>query len=158
GSSRITGEGAAEDSRRAGVPVKALIEEDLSFGCCNGGVVARHRRTGTAWRRYKPCLVGHGNYVLRCHRYTDPNPVRARMTDDATQFPWPSAAVRCATHHDSLLTPHPAYIELGHDDGSRGTACRARRHETLSDDDLRSLSHRVVPTPLFATRRGLIIP
>ena len=49
---------------------------------------ARHRRTGTLWEgRYKSCLVDSTSYLLRCSRYIDLNPVRARMTDDPTMFP-----------------------------------------------------------------------
>lgn len=44
---------------------------------------ARHGRTGTLWEgRYKACLVDDADYLLRCVRYIDLNPVRARMTDD----------------------------------------------------------------------------
>ena len=54
---------------------------------------ARHRRTGTLWEgRYKACLVGSESYVLRCSRYIDLNPVRARMTDDPDRFQWSSCA------------------------------------------------------------------
>ena len=56
---------------------------------------ARHRRTGTLWEgRYKACLVDSADYLLRCVRYIDLNPVRARMTDDPVAFAW-SAAPRC---------------------------------------------------------------
>ncbi|AIO23753.1 transposase IS200 like family protein [Burkholderia cepacia ATCC 25416] len=44
---------------------------------------ARHQRSGTLWEgRYKSCLVDSESYVLRCYRYIDLNPVRARTTDD----------------------------------------------------------------------------
>ncbi len=49
---------------------------------------ARHRRTGTLWEgRYKASLVDSESYVLRCHRYIELNPVRARMTADPTSYP-----------------------------------------------------------------------
>lgn len=54
---------------------------------------ARHRRTGTLWEgRFKSCLVADADYFLRCSRYIDLNPVRARMTDDPTVFTWSSCA------------------------------------------------------------------
>ena len=54
---------------------------------------ARHGRTGTLWEgRYKACLVDDADYLLRCVRYIDLNPVRARMTDDPTAFAWSSCA------------------------------------------------------------------
>ncbi len=48
----------------------------------------RHRRTGTLWEGpYKACLVDSSDYLLRCVRYVDLNPVRARMTDNPATFP-----------------------------------------------------------------------
>ena len=41
---------------------------------------ARHARTGTLWEgRFKACLVDSTGYVLRCCRYIELNPVRARL-------------------------------------------------------------------------------
>ncbi|MEA9583902.1 transposase [Xanthomonas campestris] len=39
----------------------------------------RHGRTGTLWEgRYKACLVDSADYVLRCYRYIELNPVPDR--------------------------------------------------------------------------------
>lgn len=71
---------------------------------------ARHGRTGTLWEgRYKSCLVDTETYVLRCYRYIDLNPVRARMTDDPAAYAWSSAAAHGGYREDALVTPHPAY-------------------------------------------------
>nr|WP_232760247.1 transposase [Xanthomonas sp. SHU 166] len=52
----------------------------------------RHGRSGTLWERhYKSCLVGGPDYVLRCYRYIELNPVRARLIDDPTAYRWSSA-------------------------------------------------------------------
>ena len=75
---------------------------------------ARHGRTGTLWEgRYKACLVDDADYLLRCVRYIDLNPVRARMTDDPTAFAWSSCAGLCALREDPLLTQHPIQRALG---------------------------------------------
>lgn len=61
---------------------------------------ARHRRAGTLWEgRHKSCLVEAVECLLRCTRYIDPNPVRARMADDPMAFAWLSCAtcVACVT-------------------------------------------------------------
>ncbi|NJC44288.1 UNVERIFIED_ORG: putative transposase [Xanthomonas campestris] len=51
----------------------------------------RHGRTGTLWEgRYKACLVDNADYVLRCYRYIELNPVRARLTDDPASYRWSS--------------------------------------------------------------------
>ena len=101
---------------------------------------ARHRRTGTLWEgRYKACLVDQDVYLLRCHCYIDLNPVRARITDDATQFRWSSAAAHCGLRSDALLTPHTTYLNLVGDAKARGDAYRLLLRETISDDDLQAI-------------------
>lgn len=71
----------------------------------------RHERTGTLWEgRYKACLVDGERYLLRCARYIDLNPVRARLTDDPTTYPWSSCGALCGRRHDPLLTLHPAQL------------------------------------------------
>ncbi len=98
---------------------------------------ARHQRTGTLWEgRYKSCLVDSEIHVLRCYRYIDLNPVRARMTEDPTRFIWSSAAAHVGRCTDSLLTPHPAYTALGDTIQKRGTAYEALIREALADDEL----------------------
>jgi putative transposase len=100
---------------------------------------ARHDRTGTLWEgRYKACLVDSQDYLLRCYRYIDLNPVRAGMTDDPAAFPWSSCASHCGGH-DPLVSPHPAYMGLGATAAKRSTAYRALLHETLSDERLQEI-------------------
>lgn len=98
---------------------------------------ARHQRTGTLWEgRYKSCLVDGETYVLRCYRYIDLNPVRARMTEEPIQFAWSSAAAHAGRRIDSLLTPHSAYLALGKNTQERGNAYETLICESLADDEL----------------------
>ena len=77
---------------------------------------ARHGRTGTLWEgRYKSCLVADADYFLRCARYIDLNPVRARMIDDPALFPWSSCAGLCGLRDDPLLSLHPTQRDMGGD-------------------------------------------
>ncbi|MBK6924492.1 MAG: transposase [Thermomonas sp.] len=95
---------------------------------------ARHTRTGTLWEgRYKACLVDGEDYLLRCTRYIDLNPVRARMTDDPAAFPWSSCAALCGLREDSLLSPHPFQRALG------AKGYRAMLAEAISDEDLAAI-------------------
>ena len=95
---------------------------------------ARHGRTGTLWEgRYKACLVDTTDYLLRCARYIDLNPVRARMTDDPTTFAWSSCAGLCALREDALLTPHHVQQTLSVD------AYRDLLVEALNDEDLAAI-------------------
>ncbi|MHB8310990.1 MAG: hypothetical protein ACYDBH_18625 [Acidobacteriaceae bacterium] len=66
-------------------------------------------------------------------RYIDLNPVRARMTDDPTKFPWSSCASLCGLRDDPLLTPHPAQRALG------AEAHRAMLAEAINDEDLATI-------------------
>lgn len=101
---------------------------------------ARHRRTGTLWEgRYKACLVDSQSYVLRCYRYIDLNPVRARMTDNPATYPWSSCAAHCSERSNPLLTPHPAYTALAATPEARGTAYRTLLREALSDEDMAAI-------------------
>lgn len=101
---------------------------------------ARHHRTGTLWEgRYKACLVDSDSYVLHCLRYIDLNPVRARITDDATSYRWSSAAAHAGLCNDALLTPHPAYASLGSTPEARAATYSHLLRTALADDDLAAI-------------------
>ena len=71
-------------------------------------------RTGTLWEgRFKSCLVDSETYILRCYRYIELNPVRARIVDLPGYFQWSSYRRNGLGLPDSLVRPHPAYIALG---------------------------------------------
>jgi len=95
---------------------------------------ARHRRTGTLWEgRYKSCLVDGADYLLRCSRYIDLNPMRARMTDDPAAFAWSSCAALCGLRDDPLLSTHPVQRALG------PAAYRTMLAEAISEEDLATI-------------------
>lgn len=101
---------------------------------------ARHRRTGTLWEgRYRACLVGGEDYVLRCARYIDLNPVRARITADPCQYRWSSCAALCGMRDDPLLSLHPAHRALGLTAATRGQAYREILGEAIADEELQAV-------------------
>ncbi len=101
---------------------------------------ARHRRTGTLWEgRYKSSLVDSADYLLRCVRYIDLNPVRARMTDDPVRFAWSSCAALCGERDDPLLTLHPTQHALGATSWERGDAYRVLLNQAINDNDLATI-------------------
>jgi putative transposase len=101
---------------------------------------ARHRRTGTLWEgRYKAGLIDSDAHLLRCMRYIDLNPVRARMTDDGRTYRWSSAAALCGLQRQALLTEHPAYTALGATPVERGEAYAHLLAEAVSDDELNAI-------------------
>ncbi|HWS78244.1 MAG TPA: transposase [Thermomonas sp.] len=101
---------------------------------------ARHGRTGTLWEgRYKACLVDSEDHVLRCVRYIDLNPVRARITDDPTEYRWSSCAALCGHRDDPLLSLSPAQAALGGNAGDRARAYRRLLSEAISEDELTAI-------------------
>ena len=101
---------------------------------------ARHGRTGTLWEgRYKACLVDSENYVLRCYRYIELNPVRARMIDDAAAYRWSSCAANVGQRPHSGLQPHGAYLALGDTSLQRAQAYRALLDESLSQETIEQI-------------------
>ena len=101
---------------------------------------ARHGRSGTLWEgRYKACLVDSEDYLLRCARYIDLNPVRARMTLNACDYRWSSCAALCGLRHDSLLTLHPAQLAVGPTPQARGLAYRALLDEAVPEEELQAI-------------------
>jgi putative transposase len=54
----------------------------------------RHRKVGHLFQgRYRAILCDKDSYLLELVRYLHLNPVRARLAEDATQYPWSSHAV-----------------------------------------------------------------
>lgn len=97
----------------------------------------RYHRTGTLWEgRYKSSLVDRNTYLLRCYRYIELNPVRARMTVDPVDYPWSSHACNAFGHRDPIIHPHANYLALGHTAEERCAAYRALAMEAFPQDDL----------------------
>ncbi|MEA9563432.1 MULTISPECIES: transposase [unclassified Xanthomonas] len=100
----------------------------------------RHGRTGTLWEgRYKACLVDSADYVFRCYRYIELNPVRAHLTDDPATYRWSSCPANLGQRGHSALTPHPCWLALGTDSIERSYAYRALLDQAPSDELLASI-------------------
>ena len=53
-----------------------------------------YRRSGTLWEgRFRSCLTQDDEYLLRCYRYIELNPVRAGMVSHPAEYPWSSYQV-----------------------------------------------------------------
>ncbi len=84
-----------------------------------------YRRTGTLWdSRYKSSLIHAEEYLLKCQRYIELNPVRAAMVDDPVHYRWSSYRAHALGQADSRLTPHALYLALGATDEVRRQAYR----------------------------------
>jgi putative transposase len=102
-----------------------------------GAFNARHGRTGTLWEgRYKACIVDSDQYVLRCYRYIELNPVRARLIDDPAAYRWSSCAANLGQRPQSQLTPQAAWLALGYTAEQRADAYRRLLDEVLDEEAL----------------------
>jgi putative transposase len=103
-------------------------------------------RTGTLWEgRFKSCLVDNDTYLLRCHRYIELNPVRAGICERPGGFRWSSYKHNGLGIHDSLITPHPAYLGLAKSAEERRTAYRrfvGEGCERSEADEIRNMTSR----------------
>lgn len=84
-----------------------------------------YRRSGTLWEgRFRSCLAQEERYLLVCQRYIELNPVRAGMVLHPADYAWSSYRANAQGEPSALLTPHPLYLTLGADAGTRQQAYR----------------------------------
>jgi putative transposase len=97
----------------------------------------RYRRTGTLWEgRYKSCLVDSEEYVLRCYRYIELNPLRAKMVFAPRDYCWSSYRHNAEGFSNLLITPHAAYLGLGNTEVDRCRSYTALLSEVLMETQL----------------------
>ena len=96
-----------------------------------------YRRSGTLWEgRFRSCIAREELYVLRCYRYIELNPVRARMTSHPRDFRWSSYRFNAESTLSTFLLPHDSYRRLGQTDEMRRAAYRALFRDELDPDAL----------------------
>jgi putative transposase len=111
-------------------------------------------RTGGLWegRFYAGYLEPEG-YLLRCMRYIELNPVRAKIVANAGAYRWSSFSANATGRENVMITPHPVYQKLGDTQEARAYAYRKSFDEepegvdrSVIDEEIRS-----------ATRQGVLI-
>lgn len=71
-------------------------------------------RTGTLWEgRFRSCLVDSDDYLLRCQRYIELNPVRAGMVESPGAYRWTSYRHHAWGDPDHVVRSHGQYFALG---------------------------------------------
>ena len=111
-------------------------------------------RTGGLWegRFYAGYLEPEG-YLLRCMRYIELNPVRAKMVANAGAYRWSSFSANATGRENVMITPHPVYQKLGDTQEARAYAYRKSFDEQLEGVD-RSVIEEEIRS---ATRQGVLI-
>ena len=114
----------------------------------------RYQRTGTLWEgRYKACLVDSKDYLLRCYRYIELNPVRAEMVAAPQGYAWSSYRRNALGTDDYLVRPHPAYLALGANDEQRHSAYRALVAETATELEIENIRLHLQSQHAFGSQR-----
>ncbi|MEW6325128.1 MAG: transposase [Nitrospirota bacterium] len=109
-----------------------------------------HQRSGTLWEgRYKSAIVDRDDYLLRCSRYIELNPVRAGVVQHPADYRWSSYRSRALGELDGLLDEDPWYQGLGHDARTRQEAYQAWMASTILENEW--------PQIRDATQRGHVI-
>jgi putative transposase len=94
-----------------------------------------YNRSGTLWEgRFKACLVEEESYLINCYRYIELNPVRAGIINKPQDYLWSSYRANALNVSEELLTPHPIYLALGHNQERRKEAYKKLFQAELSDE------------------------
>lgn len=110
-----------------------------------------YKRTGTLWEgRHKSSAVDTENYLLKCYRYIELNPVAANMVSRPEEYRWSSFGVHAWGDDPKFVQLHDEYLRLG---SSREERCHAYRElfrNQLSEEDL----HRIRKTAHYCQPLG----
>jgi len=103
-----------------------------------------YRRSGTLWEgRFKASLVDSEIYFLRCCRYIECNPVRARMVLHPRDYRWSSYRFHADGFRDKLLSTHEQYERLGATPDDRQRAYRELFRGELDRSELSEIRDSV---------------
>ena len=96
-----------------------------------------YRRSGTLWEgRHKASLVDADNYLLKCYRYIEMNPVAASMVITPEQYRWSSYQHHAWGKPNDIIRDHILYEGLGHVSDIKQHAYRELFKTQIPDEDL----------------------
>jgi putative transposase len=109
-----------------------------------------YKRSGTLWeRRFKASVVHAEEYLLKCYRYIELNPVRAGMVAHPRDYSWSSYRHHAEGVRDDVVRDHALYLALDADVARRREAYAALFRTELDEETLGEIRS--------ATRRGHIL-
>ncbi len=111
-------------------------------------------RSGALWEgRYKASPIQRDEYLLRCCRYVELNPVRAGMVSSPAAYPWSSYRERIFGQGGSMLDEDTCYIGLGKTDEQRKRCYRAFVENGVPESEKRFFGESVSRNQLTGNRR-----
>ena len=113
-----------------------------------------YKRSGTLWEgRYKASPVQTEDYLLKCYRYIELNPVRANMVDGPGEYQWSSYRNNALGMLDPLVVEHDVYKALGCDKKARLEAYLGLFKVHLDEADLRNIRTSASQCRVFGNDR-----
>lgn len=101
----------------------------------------KYGRSGTLWEgRHKGSLIDAENYLLRCYRYIELNPVTGCIVQQPVEYPWSSFHYNAMGQPNTLITPHPVFEALSADPMERRAIYRALFQSSLSQQERQDIS------------------
>ncbi len=109
-----------------------------------------YQRSGTLWEgRYKSAIVDRDEYLLRCSRYIELNPVRAGLVQHPADYRWSSYRCRALGEFDGLLDEDPWYQGLANNVSGRQRVYREWMTSSIAESEWVQIRD--------ATRKGRVI-
>jgi putative transposase len=87
----------------------------------------KYKSTGFVFQnRYKSRLIDNDAYLLECARYIERNPIRSKLVEDISDYPWSSYHYYAKAKADKIITLlNPLYLEMADTDTKRKGAYTA---------------------------------
>ena len=96
-----------------------------------------YKRSGTLWEgRFRSSIIQHQEYLFRCQKYIEMNPVRAGIVNHPGKYRWSSYQVNGQGHKSNLITPHVLYQNLAQDAKQRKLAYRELFSHELESEEI----------------------
>ena len=100
----------------------------------------KYSRTGTLWEgRHKASAVDSEQYLLKCYRYIELNPVAANMVGRPEEYVWSSYHFNAWGDFNPLVSPHDCYLNLDSTQYHRCYAYLELFREALSPEDIHAI-------------------
>ena len=115
-----------------------------------------YARTGAMWEgRFKSIPVDSQLYLLKCQRYAEQNPLRARLVERPGDYPWSSYRYNAEGWRSTLVRPHEVYWQMIGEDGRFIESYRDFLRETPDSAELDAI-RKGATWPGAMTPRGCV--
>jgi len=92
----------------------------------------KYKYWGHLWQgRYKSLIVARDEYLIKCGRYIEENPVRAKIVKRSEDYPWSSYRYYAFGEEEGLIDKDPLYDSLGKDLNERRKKYREAFEEEI---------------------------